>query len=71
MVHKSTNATLFFGKCGWLFFYLRKAFNWVVLGVFHGDLNFFDLHEILPNKVFCLLKKITIGIFKKRVALTL
>ena len=41
-VHKITNAKLFFGKCGWLFFfYLGKTLNWVVLGVFHGDLNFF------------------------------
>ena len=44
-MHKITNATLFFGKCGWLFFYLGKTLNWVVLGVFHGDLDLFDLHE--------------------------
>ena len=45
MVQKITNATLFFGKCGWLFFCLGKTLNWVVLGVFHGDLNFLDLYE--------------------------
>jgi len=27
------------------FYYLGKTLNWVVLGVFHGDLDFYDLHE--------------------------
>ena len=30
---------------GGYFFYLGKTLNWVVLRVFHGDLDFFDLHE--------------------------
>ena len=40
--HKTTNAPpiMTFVK---LFLYLGKTLYWVVLGVFHGDLNFFDL----------------------------
>jgi len=37
MVHKIANPMLFFGKCGWLFFFSGKTLNWVVRGVFHGD----------------------------------
>jgi len=44
-LHKITNATLLFGKCGWLFFLLGQTLNWVVPRVFNGDLDFFYLHE--------------------------
>ena len=41
-VHKITNATLFYGKCWWLFFYLCKTLKLVVLRVSkNGDLDFF------------------------------
>jgi len=42
----------FLENVGGYFLYLGKTLNWVVLGVFHGDLDFFDLHEKpleLPN----------------------
>ena len=35
----------FLENVGGYVFYLGKTLNWVVLGVFHGDLDFFDLHE--------------------------
>ena len=35
----------FLENVGGYFFYLGKTLNWVVLGVFRGDLDFFDLHE--------------------------
>ena len=35
----------FLENVGGYFFYLDKTLNGVVLGVFHGDLHFFDLHE--------------------------
>ena len=35
----------FLENVGGYFFYSGKTLNWVVLGGFHGDLNFFDLHE--------------------------
>jgi len=46
IVHKITIEMLFFGKCVSLLFYLGKALNrvQVILGVIHGDLDFFDLH---------------------------
>ena len=51
MVHKITNATLF-ENLGGYFLYMSKTLNWVVLVVFLGDLNFFDLYEkplLLPS----------------------
>ena len=42
----------FLENVGGYFFYLGKTLNWVVLRVFHGDLNLFDLHEkplYIPN----------------------
>ena len=50
----------------------KPLIGYLVLGVFHGDLDFFDLHENpsnYPIKSFAGLKKITTLIYKKSVAL--
>ncbi len=50
----------FFKKIVILGFYAGKSHNLIGLGIFHGDLDFFDLHEksldlsnyeIFPNKI--------------------
>jgi len=59
-VHKITNAKLFLENMGGYFFHLGKTLNWVVLGVFHGDRDFYDLLEKpsnYPIKSFALLKQ--------------
>jgi hypothetical protein len=43
--HKNTNILLFFKKIVILGFYAVKSHNLMVLGIFHGDLNLFDLRE--------------------------
>ena len=72
MVHTITNAALFLENVGGYFFYLGKTLNWVVLGVFHGDLDFLISMKNpsnYPIKSFARLKKITTLIFKESVAL--
>jgi hypothetical protein len=58
--HKNTNILLFFKKIVILGFYAGKSHNLIGHGIFHGDLNFFDLHEksldlsnyeIFPHKI--------------------
>jgi len=49
-----------FLKNVWLFFYLGKTLNWVVLGAFHGNLDFFISMENpsnYPIKCFARKKK--------------
>ena len=62
----------FWEKCGWLFFYLGKTLNWVVLSVFMEPSTFLISMKnpsYYPIKCFARLKKITNRIFKKSVAL--
>ncbi len=58
--HKITNILLFFYKIVILGFYAGKSHNLIGLGIFHGDLDFFYLHEkflglsnyeIFPHKI--------------------
>ena len=58
--HKITNILLFFEKIVILGFYAGKSHNLIGLGIFHGDLDFFYLHEksldlsnyeIFPHKI--------------------
>ncbi len=60
MWHKITNILLFFLKIVILGFYAGKSHNLIGLGIFHRDLDFFDLHEksldlsnyeIFPHKI--------------------
>ena len=46
--HKITNILLFFKKIVILVFYAGKSHNLIGLGIFHGDLDFFDL-QIVPR----------------------
>ena len=63
----------FLENVGGYFFYLGKTINWVVLRVFHGDLNFFFISmknpSYYPIKSFARLNKITTLILKKSIAL--
>jgi hypothetical protein len=58
--HKNINILLFFKKIVILGFYAGKSHNLIGLGIFHGNLDFFDLHEksldrsnyeIFPHKI--------------------
>jgi hypothetical protein len=58
--HKNTNILLFLKKFVILGFYAGKSHNLIGHGIFHGDLDFFDLHEksldlsnygIFPHKI--------------------
>jgi hypothetical protein len=79
--NKNTNLLLFFQKIVILGFYAGKSHNLIGLGIFHGDLDFFYLHEksldlsnyeIFPHKILKsrTFKKSSVLIFIKHPLLT-
>jgi len=65
-VHKNTYAPLILKDCDLIFFIWAKPLS-AISRVFHGDLDFFDLHEKpreMADKVFCPHKKIMSRTFR-------